>query len=82
MLLARLAVARDMQGQGIGAGLLKDALLRTAQAASIAGIRTLVVHAKNDAARAFYERNDFAPSPTDPFHLYLLLKDVRALLES
>ncbi|PAX07120.1 GNAT family N-acetyltransferase [Sphingomonas lenta] len=82
MLLARLAVAQDQQGQGIGAGLLKDALLRTLQAASIAGIRALVVHAKDDAARAFYERYDFAPSPTDPFHLYLLLRDVRALLTS
>lgn len=80
MLLARLAVARDAQGRGIGAGLLKDALLRTLQAAEIAGIRALVVHAKDDAARAFYERFDFAPSPTDPFHLHLLLKDVRALV--
>lgn len=81
MLLARLAVAREGQGRGIGAGLLKDALLRTVQAAAIAGIRALVVHAKDDAARAFYQRFDFAPSPTDPFHLHLLLKDVRALLD-
>ena len=76
MILARLAVASSMQGQGLGAGLLKDAMLRTLQAADIAGIRALVVHAKDDDARAFYERYDFATSPTDPHHLWLLLKDV------
>ncbi|MEX2112439.1 MAG: GNAT family N-acetyltransferase, partial [Pirellulales bacterium] len=39
MLLARLAVATSRQGQGLGSGLLKDAMLRTLQAADIAGIR-------------------------------------------
>ena len=57
-------------------------MLRTLQAADIAGIRALVVHAKDDEARAFYERFDFASSPTDPFHLYVLLKDVRGLLRT
>jgi hypothetical protein len=37
------------------------------------------VHAKDDEARAFYEHFDFQPSPTDPLHLFLLLKDIRAL---
>lgn len=80
MLLARLAVASDRQGQGLGAGLLKEAMLRTLHAADIAGIRALVVHAKDDGARSFYERFDFVGSPTDPLHLFVLLKDVRALL--
>ena len=80
MLLARLAVARDRQGQGLGAGLLKDALRRTLQAADIAGIRGVLVHAKDEAARRFYERFDFTPSPTDPLHLMLLMKDLRALI--
>ncbi len=66
MLLARLAVAVPWQGKGLGAGLLKDAMLRTLQAADIAGIRAFAVHAKDDAARAFYEHFDFVPSPTDP----------------
>lgn len=78
MLLARLAVSLTWQGQKLGAGLLKDAMLRTLQAAGIAGIRALAVHAKDDTARAFYEHFDFIPSPTDPRHLFLLLKDVRA----
>lgn len=79
MLLARLAVARDWQGKGIGAGLLRDAVLRTLQAADIAGIRALAVHAKDDVARAFYRRFDFVESPTDPLHLFALIKDLRGL---
>lgn len=81
MILARLAVERSEQGSGIGRGLLKDALLRTAQAAEIAGIRALVVHAKDDEARRWYEQFDFEPSPTDPLHLFLLLKDLKKLLK-
>ncbi|MGH6950608.1 MAG: GNAT family N-acetyltransferase [Vitreimonas sp.] len=80
MLLARLAIATSMQGQGMGAGLLKDALARTLQAAEIAGLRAFAVHAKDDEARAFYERYDFVPSPSDPFHLFILLKDIKAIL--
>ena len=80
MLLARLAVLRNRQGQGIGSGLLKDALLRTLAAADIAGIRAVAVHAKDDESRAFYERFDFLPSPTDPYHLFRLIKDIRGSL--
>jgi GNAT superfamily N-acetyltransferase len=79
MILARLAVDRSEQGSGIGKALLKDAMLRTAQAADIAGIRALVVHAKDDDARRWYEQFDFEPSPTDPLHLFLLLKDLKRL---
>ena len=82
MLLARLAVATSWQGKGIEACLLKDAMLRTLQAADIAGIRAFAVHAKDDEARAFYEHFDFVPSPSDPFHLFRLLKDLRKLLKS
>jgi GNAT superfamily N-acetyltransferase len=81
MLLARLAVAANWQGHGLGSGLLKDAMLRTLQAADIAGIRALAVYAKDDDARAFYERFGFTPAPSDPYHLFVLLKDVRAVLK-
>jgi GNAT superfamily N-acetyltransferase len=80
MLLARLAVDLHWQKQGVGAGLLKDTMLRTLQAADIAGIRALVVHAKDEAAKTYYERFDFLPSPTDPLHLFMLLKDVRKIV--
>jgi GNAT superfamily N-acetyltransferase len=77
MLLARLAVGTAWQGKGIDAGLLKDAMRRTVQAADIVGIRALAAHAKDDAARAFYEHFGFVASPTDPLHLFILTKDLR-----
>jgi GNAT superfamily N-acetyltransferase len=77
MLLARLAVHQDWQKKGIGSSLLRDAVLRTLQAADIVGIRALAVHAKDDAAKRYYEQFDFVPSPTDLLHLFVLLKDLR-----
>lgn len=82
MLLARLAIATEWQRKGLGAGLLKDAMLRTLQAAEIAGIRAFAVHAKDDKARSFYEHFDFVPSPTDPYHLFRLPKDVRGVMKT
>lgn len=81
MLLARLAVHHTTRGQGLGAALLYDALARTLQAADIAGIRAILVHAKNDEARRFYEHFDFDPSPTDSYHLYLLIKELRKIVD-
>lgn len=80
MILARLAVDRAHQQRGLGRALLKDALLRTLQAADIAGIRCLLVHAKDDAARLWYQSWDFEPGPADPYQLFLLLKDIRLAL--
>jgi predicted N-acetyltransferase YhbS len=79
MLLARLAVSVEWQGKGLGAGLMKDAMRRTLQAADIAGIRGFAVHAKDDAGRAFYEHFGFTASPADPFHLFVLVKDRRRI---
>jgi len=80
MILARLAVALTHQGKGLGRALLKDAMLRTLQAADIAGIRVLLVHAKDDTARQRYANWEFEASPTDPYHLFLLLKDLTAMI--
>ena len=77
MLLARLAVQKDWKKKGVGRGLLRNAVLRTVQAADIAGIRALAVHAKDEQARRYYEQFDFAASPADPLHLLVLLKDIR-----
>jgi GNAT superfamily N-acetyltransferase len=77
MLLARLGVSLSMQGKGVGAGLLKDAMRRTIQAADIAGIRAFAVHAKDEAASAFYKHFGFVPSPTDRLQLFLLVKELR-----
>ncbi|BBF94446.1 GNAT family N-acetyltransferase [Blastochloris tepida] len=78
MIVARLAVDRAYQGRKLGGALLKDALRRTLAAADIAGIRAVIVHAKDDKARAFYERFGFARFPAQPLTLFLLLKDLRA----
>lgn len=80
MILARLAVDMRHQEKGLGTALLKDALLRTIQAADIAGIRCLLVHAKDDSAKQWYLAFDFEISPTDPYQLLLLLKDMKTIL--
>ena len=80
MILARLAVDKEHQRKSLGQALLKDALLRTAQAADIAGIRRLLVHAKDDMARRWSETWEFEPRPSDPYHLFLMLKDLKNLL--
>jgi GNAT superfamily N-acetyltransferase len=80
MLLARLAVDRRWHGKGVGKALLKDAMQRTLQAADIAGIRAFAVHAKDEEARNFYLNFDFIPSPSDPMHLFVSLKDVRKMI--
>ena len=66
MLLARLAVDVTEKGSGLGKSLLRDALLRTLRALDIAGLRAMLVHAKDDNAKAFYERFGFQPSPPIP----------------
>jgi GNAT superfamily N-acetyltransferase len=76
ILLARLAVDSTEQGRGLGAALLKDALLRTIQAAEITGLRAILVHAKDDATKRFYEKFGFEPSPIDTYHLFLRLTDI------
>lgn len=81
ILLARLAVGRDHQRAGLGRSLLQDVLLRCVEAAEAIGARVLLVHAKHDAAKAWYTQYGFEESPTDPLHLLMLLKDVRAFLQ-
>ena len=81
-LVARLAVDIPEKGKGLGRGLLKDAVLRAYQASDLVGSRAIVTHAKDETAKAFYERFQFSPSPLNEFHLYLLMKDVRRLLEA
>jgi GNAT superfamily N-acetyltransferase len=73
MILGRLAVDRRYQGNGLGQGLLRDAVLRTLQASQYAGIRALLVHAISDEVRAFYEKADFQQSPVNPNMLMLHL---------
>lgn len=77
-LLARLGVDVRHEGRGLGAALLADVISRTAQLGSEVGCRGLLVHAESDSARDFYRHliPEFEPSPTDPLHLVLLMKDI------
>jgi GNAT superfamily N-acetyltransferase len=75
MVLGRLAVDESFQGRGIGRGLLRDAILRTFQAAEIGGIRAMLVHAISEDAKRFYESCGFSPSPLDPMTLMITMAD-------
>lgn len=78
VLLARLAVDKQEQGQGIGSALLKDALQRAYAGAEIIGGRAVLVHAIDAEAAAFYQKYGFESCPGMELHLMLLMKDLRA----
>jgi GNAT superfamily N-acetyltransferase len=80
VLLARLAVDQEEQGQGLGSALLKDALQRAYAGAEIIGGRAVLVHAIDAEAAAFYRKYGFEPCPGLELHLMLLMKDLRATL--
>ncbi len=77
VLIGRLAVDSAEQGGRLGEALLLEALAKAAYAAHTIGARVVLVHALDDRARAFYTRYGFEPSPTDPLHLMMLMKDIR-----
>jgi GNAT superfamily N-acetyltransferase len=82
MVIGRLAVDQGHRGQGIGTGLLRDAILRTIAAGEIAGIRAILVHAISQEARKFYEHSGFRASPIDPMTLMIPLTEARSALGS
>ena len=79
VLIGRLAVDRDVQGQGLGALLLVDALRRSQQISDQVGIRAVEVDALDDAAQGFYLRFGFRPLLDDPRHLFLSMHEIRKL---
>ena len=81
VILTRLGVDRSAQGGGLGRALVVDALRRIAGASEVIGVRAVLIHCESDAARDFYLRlAKFESSPTDPMHLFLLMKDLRGAL--
>lgn len=80
LLMARFAVDKNYQGQGVGKGLFKDALKRCLTVAKDAGVRALMTHAKDEGAKTFYLRFGMAECPANPLHLYLLMNDVERLV--
>ena len=65
IVLGRMAVDTNWSGKGIGSGLLKDAVLRSIQAADLIGVRALMCHAIDDSAKAFYLKHGFVASPLE-----------------
>ena len=81
-LLARLGVAVDHEGRGLGAGLLRDVIARTAEVGARIGCRGLLIHSETPEARDFYLHliSEFESSPTDDLHLLLMMKDIHKTL--
>jgi len=73
IILARLAVDTSYHGQGLGADLLHDAVLRCCRVAENIGVRAVMVHALSDSARQFYIHHGFIPSQTQDRTLFLRL---------
>jgi ribosomal protein S18 acetylase RimI-like enzyme len=82
VLLARLAVDRRDQGNGVGALLLSEALRKAVDAGEAAAARLLIVDAIDDQAVRFYQRFGFVGAPEHPLRLYRRMKEVRASLET
>jgi GNAT superfamily N-acetyltransferase len=80
MIIGRLAIDQTIQGQSIGPALLRDAVLRTMQAAEIAGIRAILVHAISDRAKSFYEKWGFVSSLVDPMTLMITVAEAQKAL--
>jgi len=81
-LLARMGVDTRHERRGLGHALLADVIARTAELGTEIGCRGLLVHAESEEARKFYLHAlpEFEPSPVEPLHLVLLMKDIRATL--
>ena len=78
ILIARLALDETEHGTGLGAALLKFALLQAIEGADAIGGRAILVHALDDDAQRFYEYFGFEVSPVAERTLMLLMKDARA----
>lgn len=82
ILLARLAVDQRFKGEGLGWELLRDALLRGLQLSGSIGAAAILVHCRDEAAKAFYLHNgDFLPSPVDELHLMIPIKALRRYVD-
>jgi GNAT superfamily N-acetyltransferase len=80
LVLGRLAIHKDHHQRGIGTALLNDAIRRSIQAADIAGVTALLVHAISEQARRFYLSRGFIESPIKPMTLCLMLATVEQAL--
>ncbi len=81
VLLARLAVDVQAQGQGVGGLLLAEALRKAVSAGEVAAARVLVVDAIDEEAVRFYQQFGFITAPEHPRRLFRRMKDIRVSLD-
>jgi len=81
VLVGRLAVDEAWQGQGLGADLLRDAVLRIVAAAETVGVRAIFVHAISEKAKTFYEKHGFRASPVEPMTLMITVEEAQRMLK-
>lgn len=80
LMLGRLAVDKSAWHQGLGAGLLQDALVRAVSLSDVVGAAAVLVHARDQVAKDFYLHNgDFLESPLDPLQLFVPMKVLRRI---
>lgn len=80
ILIARLAVDEGFRGRGYGFGLLRDALERAATLSEAVGAAAVLVHARDETAKAFYlSQGNFLESPVEPLHLFAPMKEIRRI---
>jgi predicted N-acetyltransferase YhbS len=81
LVLGRLAVDREYQAKGVGAGMLRDALMRSLNVAGVIGVRAVLLHSLSEAAKHFYMNHGFVESPLDPMTLMVPIETIRDALE-
>ena len=81
-LIARLAIDKAHQGQGLGGRLLRHALRGAAAVSETVPIRAIIVDALDDDAKKFYSAYDFEPYPADSLRMWLLMKDSMSINQS
>ncbi len=78
-LLGRFAIDQKFSGRKLGEFMLLDVLARSLrQSKQIASV-FIVVDAKNESARHFYQHYNFISLPNSPKRLFLLMKTVEKL---
>jgi GNAT superfamily N-acetyltransferase len=82
MIIGRLAIDHNFQGRGLGKALLRDAVLRTLQAAAIAGMRAILLHAMSERAKLFYIHAGFAESPLDPMVMMISIREAERIIST
>lgn len=82
ILIGRLAVDSSVNGRGVGASLLQEAVLKSIEVSQIIGARAILVHALSAAAVDFYTKFGFALVPNSKTAMYLLISDAEATIRS